>query len=266
MFTNCFSVRCEFQTAGLHVMNDTTHKVSPITIAFWVMMISATTLGETGGDLLSTTLNFGFGMSTVIFFGLFAFILVVQTALKAYSPFIFWTILVASNSTATTLSDYFVHTVGLGYAKGLLVLAIILACILALWRLTFGSASAAAVTKSKDEIFFWVTVLFANTLGNDLGDLLSDRLGYQSSWLVVAALLTAIVACYRLTNISRSILFWLAFVLARPMGTTLGTLLTKTNENGGFDLGTVGPSFVLLCFLIGCILMTRKYRPDAIGA
>ncbi len=145
-------------------------------------------------------------------------------------------------------------------------MAIALACILALWRLTFGSVSAAAVTKPKDEIFFWVAVLFANTLGNDLGDLLSDRLGYQSSWLVVAALLTAIVACYRLTNISRSILFWLAFVLARPMGTTLGTLLTKTNENGGFDLGTVGPSLVLLCFLIGCILMTSKHRPYAIGA
>ena len=248
-------------------MSHTINKVSQVTFAFWVMKISATTLGETGGDLLSMTLNLGYIISTVIFFGIFIMTLVAQVASNSYHPFLYWAVIISTTTAGTTMSDYLDRTAGLGYVKGSLVLATILVCILALWRFTLGSVSVNNITKPKVEIFYWITILFSNTLGTALGDFLADSsgLGYEGGALVIAALLALIVAAYLVTNISRTLLFWLAFILTRPLGATLGDLLTKTHQKGGLDLGTIGSSLVLACFLIGCILVTNRHRPDGAG-
>jgi uncharacterized membrane-anchored protein len=248
-------------------MTHTMNKVSQVTLAFWVMKISATTLGETGGDLLSMTLNLGYVISTVIFFGVFIITLVAQVASKSYHPFLYWAVIISTTTAGTTMSDYLDRTAGLGYVKGSLVLATILVCILALWRFILGSVSVNNITEPKVEIFYWITILFSNTLGTALGDFLADSsgLGYEGGALVIAGLLAIIVAAYFVTNASRTLLFWLAFVLTRPLGATLGDLLTKTHPKGGLDLGTIGSSLVLACFLIGCILVTNRHRPDRAG-
>jgi uncharacterized membrane-anchored protein len=142
------------------------------------------------------------------------------------------------------------------------VLVIILVCVLALWRFTLGSVSVNNITEPKVEIFYWITILFSNTLGTALGDFLADSsgLGYEGGALAIAGLLGIVLAAYFFTHISRTLLFWLAFILTRPLGATLGDLLTKTHEKGGLDLGTIGSSLVLACFLTGCILATNR-RP-----
>jgi uncharacterized membrane-anchored protein len=248
-------------------MTHTKNKVSQVTFAFWVMKISATTLGETGGDLLSMTLNLGYVISTVIFFGIFLITLVAQVGSKSYHPFLYWAVIISTTTAGTTMSDYLDRTAGLGYVKGSLVLATMLICILALWRFTLGSVSVNNIREPKVEIFYWITILFSNTLGTALGDFLADSsgLGYEGGALVIAGLLAIIVAAYLVTNVSRTLLFWLAFVLTRPLGATLGDLLTKTHQKGGLDLGTIGSSLVLACFLIGCILVTNRHRPDRAG-
>ena len=248
-------------------MSHTRNKVSQVTFAFWVMKISATTLGETGGDLLSMTLNLGYVISTVIFFGIFITTLVPQVASKSYHPFLYWAVIISTTTAGTTMSDYLDRTAGLGYVKGSLVLAAILACILVLWRFTLGSVSVSNITKPKVEIFYWITILFSNTLGTALGDFLADSsgLGYDGGALAIGSLLALILAAYLVTNLSRTLLFWLAFILTRPLGATLGDLLTKTHAKGGLDLGTIGSSLVLACFLAGCILVTSRRPPDGAG-
>src|SRR5580704_6073083 len=245
-------------------MHQGMNKVAQVTLAFWIMKICATTLGETGGDLLSMTLNLGYAVSTAVFFGIFLITLVAQVGSKSYHPFLYWAVIISTTTAGTTMSDYLDRTAGLGYVKGSLVLATILVCILALWRFTLGSVSVNNIREPKVEIFYWITILFSNTLGTALGDFLADSsgLGYEGGALVIAGLLAIIVAAYLVTNISRTLLFWLAFILTRPLGATLGDLLTKTHQKGGLDLGTIGSSLVLACFLIGCILVTNRHRPD----
>lgn len=248
-------------------MSHTMNKVAQVTFAFWVMKISATTLGETGGDLLSMTFNLGYVISTVIFFGIFILTLWAQVASNVYHPFLYWAVIISTTTTGTTMSDYLDRTAGLAYVKGSLVLVTILVGILSLWRFALGSVSVDNITNPKVEIFYWITILFSNTLGTALGDFLADSsgLGYEGGALVIAALLAIILAAYLLTDVSRTLLFWLAFILTRPLGATLGDLLTKPHQNGGLDLGTLGSSLVLACFLIGCILVTNRHRPDGTG-
>src|SRR3984893_18634580 len=236
-------------------MSHTMNKVSQVTFAFWVMKIAATTLGETGGDLLSMTLNLGYVISTVIFFGVFIITLVAQVASHSYHPFLYWAVIISTTTAGTTMSDYLDRTAGLGYVKGSLVLVTILVCILALWRFTLGSVSVHNITKPNVEIFYWTTILFSNTLGTALGDFLADSsgLGYQGGALVIGALLTAITALYFLTKVSRTLLFWLAFVLTRPLGATVGDMLTKTHAKGGLDLGTLPSSIVLAAAMVGLV-------------
>jgi len=195
-------------------MSHTMNKVSQVTFAFWVMKIAATTLGETGGDLLSMTLNLGYVISTVIFFGVFIITLVAQVASHSYHPFLYWAVIISTTTAGTTMSDYLDRTAGLGYVKGSLVLVTILVCILALWRFTLGSVSVNNITKPNVEIFYWTTILFSNTLGTALGDFLADSsgLGYEGGALVIAALLAIIVTAYVVTDVSRTLLFWLAFI------------------------------------------------------
>jgi uncharacterized membrane-anchored protein len=223
------------------------------------MKICATTLGETGGDLLSMTLNLGYAVSTAVFFGIFLATLGVQVTSRSYHPLRYWAVIVSTTTAGTTLSDYLDRTAGLGYIGGSLVLVAILATILAVWRLTIGSLAVDRIDNPKIEIFYWVTILFSNTLGTALGDFLADEtglgLGYDGGALVILAVLALIAATYFWTSVSRTMLFWLAFILTRPLGATLGDILTKTHAQGGLDLGTIGSSIVLGVFLVGCTLV-----------
>jgi uncharacterized membrane-anchored protein len=247
-------------------MQEITNKVAQVTLAFWVMKICATTLGETGGDLLSMTLNLGYATSTAIFFGIFLATLIVQVTSRSYHPLMYWAVIISTTTAGTTMSDYLDRTAGLGYVGGSLVLVAILITILLAWRLALGSLAVSKIDNPKVEMFYWVTILFSNTLGTAIGDFLADDtglgLGYQGGALVISALLAIIVAARLIAGVSPTLLFWLAFILTRPLGATLGDILTKTHEQGGLDLGTIGSSAVLAAFLIGSIvLLGRDRRP-----
>jgi len=243
-------------------MPDSINKVAQITLAFWIMKICATTLGETGGDLLSMTLNLGYAISTAVFFGIFLVTLIAQVTSRSYHPLMYWAVIISTTTAGTTMSDYLDRTAGLGYIGGSLVLVAILIAVLALWRLALGSLSVDKIDNPRAETFYWVAILFSNTLGTALGDFLADQtglnLGYEGGALVIGAALATIAGAYFLTNVSRTLLFWLAFILTRPLGATLGDILTKTHAQGGLDLGTIGSSIVLGIFLVGCILASAR--------
>jgi uncharacterized membrane-anchored protein len=231
-------------------------KLPAITAAFWIMKIAATTLGETGGDWLSMTMGFGYLTSTLIFFSLFVVALIAQLLSTKHHPYLYWGVIIATSTTGTTMSDYMDRTLELGYAKGAAILVTILLTLLAAWRLTVGNISVDNIHSRKAEIFYWITILFSNTLGTALGDFLADDsgLGFLGGWLLISALLLVILAATYFTKLPKILFFWLAFILTRPFGATFGDLLTKTHEKGGLDLGTGYSSMVLLALLITVII------------
>ena len=255
-------------TPGAQVPHAHGAKVAQVTLAFWVIKIVATTLGETGGDVLSMTLKLGYALSTVVFFGLFLLAVSAQVGAKKYHPFLYWTVILATTTAGTTLSDYLDRTAGLGYIGGSALLIALLVTVLIVWRLTLGSVSVSNIVDRKVEVFYWITILFSNTLGTALGDFAADSagLGYEGGALVFFGLLALVAAAYVFTRAPRTILFWLAFVLTRPLGATVGDLLTKTHAKGGLDLGTIPASLALAAFLLGAILLTSgrvfRQRPD----
>jgi uncharacterized membrane-anchored protein len=248
-------------------MHETMNKVAQVTLAFWIMKICATTLGETGGDLLSMTMNLGYAVSTAIFFGIFLVTLAVQITSRSYHPLMYWAVIISTTTAGTTMSDYLDRTAGLGYIGGSVVLVAILLCVLGAWRLALGSLSVSKIDNPRAEAFYWITILFSNTLGTALGDFLADQtglgLGYEGGALVIAAALAMIAAAYFFTGASRTLLFWLAFILTRPLGATLGDILTKTHAQGGLDLGTVGSSIVLAVFLGAGVFLSARSRSRA---
>lgn len=240
----------------------TLNKVPQVTLAFWIIKICATTLGETGGDAVSMTLKLGYVAATAIFFGVFLITLAAQITARRYNPLLYWAVILSTTTVGTTLSDYLDRTAHLGYVGGSLVLVAILVGVLVAWRLALGSITFDHVSDPKVEAFYWITILFSNTLGTALGDFLADDagLGYQGGALVIGALLAAIAAAYFFTRVSRTLLFWLAFVLTRPLGATLGDTLTKTRDKGGLDLGTLPASLVLAAAMVGLVLIAAR-RP-----
>jgi len=247
-----------------HVWN----KIPELTLLFWIMKITATTLGETGGDLLAQTLNVGYATSTIIFFAFFLVMLVCQLLAKKYVPAIYWAVIVATSTAGTTMSDYMDRTLGLGYATGSLILVSILIAILIIWRLTEKSLSVTNIKSFRGEIFYWTAILFSNTLGTALGDFLADDsgLGFGGSALLISAVLLLIIGAYYFTKISRVILFWIAFVLTRPFGATFGDLLTKPRDHGGLDYGTKGSSLILFVLLVALIIYeTMRLRKHALN-
>jgi uncharacterized membrane-anchored protein len=237
-----------------------TNKVAQVTLAFWVMKIIATTLGETAGDLLSMTLNVGYAASTVILMAVFVATLVAQVSARTYHPFLYWSVILSTTTAGTTLSDFLDRTAALGYLEGSLLLVTILLIVLALWRFTLGSVSVNHITSPRVEVFYWTAILFSNTLGTALGDCLADTsgLGYEGGALVIGGALALITIAYFYSRLSHTLLFWLAFVLTRPLGATLGDLLTKTHAQGGLDLGTSGSSLVLAAGLISLIWFSTR--------
>jgi uncharacterized membrane-anchored protein len=246
---------------------DIAGKLPAITLYFWIMKIAATTLGETAGDLLSMTLKVGYAASSLILIGVFAVALITQLAAKKHHPFLFWTVILATSTAGTTMSDYMDRTLGLGYLMGSLILVTLLAGILILWRLSTGSLAIGDIKTPKAEIFYWTAILFSNTLGTALGDFLADSsgLGFSGGALLISSLIAVIIAAYYYSRISRVFLFWAAFVLTRPLGATMGDLLTKTPAKGGLGFGTIGSSLVLLGILVFFILYTtrRHHRRQA---
>lgn len=233
-------------------------KLPQITAFFWIMKICATTLGETAGDLLSMTLNVGYAVSSMILISVFVATLITQLISKSYNPLLYWTVILSTSTAGTTMSDYMDRTLGLGYATGSMILVTILLAILAFWRFSIGSLSVTNVRTPKVELLYWSAILFSNTLGTALGDFLADSsgLGFAGGALLIAGLLALVLAAYYYTKISTVMLFWMAFVLTRPFGATLGDVLTKTHEKGGLGFGTIGSSIVLLSILGVCILFT----------
>lgn len=235
-------------------------KVPQVTFAFWLIKICATTLGETGGDALSMTLNFGYALSTGIFFGLFLVTAGAQIAAKRYHPFLYWAVIVATTTAGTTMSDYLTRAAGLGYLGASLVLFASVIAILAVWYFTTGSVSVNEITDRRVETFYWLAILFSNTLGTALGDCLADTsgLGYEGGALVFAGALAVVAGLYFWTNLSHTLLFWAAFILTRPLGATLGDILTKPRDHGGLDLSRITSSAVIAGFMIVAILFGSR--------
>jgi uncharacterized membrane-anchored protein len=231
-------------------------KIPALTLLFWIMKITATTLGETGGDWVAQTMNVGYATSTLIFFGFFLVLVTMQLVSKTYHPPIYWGVIVATSTAGTTMSDYMDRTLHLGYTVGSLILVSILILILLIWKATEKTLSVTEVSSRRGEIFYWTAILFSNTLGTALGDFLADDsgLGFGGSALLITAVLAIIVLCYFFTKLSRVLLFWIAFVLTRPFGATFGDLLTKPKDHGGLDYGTKGASIILLSLLIILII------------
>jgi uncharacterized membrane-anchored protein len=234
------------------------NKIPQLVLLFWIMKITATTLGETGGDYLAQTLQVGYGVSTFIFFGFFLVMVTCQLVSKRYIPFIYWAVIVATSTAGTTMSDYMDRTLELGYTVGSIILISILIVVLIIWRMTEKTLSVTNIRSIRGEAFYWTAILFSNTLGTALGDFLADDsgLGFGGSALLITSVLVLVVLAYYFTKISRVVLFWIAFVLTRPFGATFGDLLTKSHEKGGMDYGTKGASLILLGILV--ILMVYE--------
>lgn len=222
------------------------------------MKICATTLGETGGDLFSMTLGIGYAVSSAIFFGLLAVFLAFQLASKKYHPVLYWVVILLTSTAGTTMSDFMDRTLGLGYTKGSAILLTILAAIFALWKFSSNSLSVVDIRTRKVELLYWTAIVFSNTLGTALGDFLADDsgLGFAGGALLIGSLLIITTLASYFTKVSKVALFWIAFVLTRPFGATVGDVLTKTKDHGGINLGTVNASLVLAAILAIAIAYT----------
>ena len=248
-------------------MGDRVNKVAQVTLSFWVMKICATTLGETAGDLLSMTMQVGYAVSSIILLSAFVASLTAQLASRKFHPALYWTVILTTSTAGTTMSDYMDRTLGLGYARGSLILATCLMLVLAAWRLTEKSLSVSNIQTTRAELFYWVAILCSNTLGTALGDYLADSsgLGFLGGAVLIGSLIALTALAYAFTRIDRVVLFWIAFVLTRPFGATFGDLLTKNPEKGGLGFGTIGSSAILAGILVALIAWTHRTSADAGG-
>jgi uncharacterized membrane-anchored protein len=232
-------------------------KVPEITIVFWIIKIAATTLGETGGDTVTMTLNWGYLAGTALFFSLLVIFVVWQIRAEKFHPFLYWATIVASTTAGTTMADFADRSLGIGYAGGSLLLFACLILILTSWYWTLGTIAVDTVSTPKAEAFYWAAITFSQTLGTALGDWMADDtgLGYEGGALVFALGLAIIAALYLWTNTSRVFLFWAAFILTRPLGATVGDFLDKPVKEGGLALSRPLASAVIAVFILGCLLL-----------
>src|SRR5579872_5496988 len=243
----------------------TLNKVPEVTLAFWIIKILATTLGETGGDTVTMSMlhadknahNGGYLIGVGVFLGVFIAAVIAQLAMKKFHPLIYWITIVATTTLGTAMADFVDRSLGIGYPGGSSILLALLLASLAVWRLTEGSISVNTVATPRVEIFYWVAILFSQTLGTALGDWMADTngLGYQGGALVFFAGLAVVAAAYHFTNISRTLLFWAAFILTRPLGATLGDLLDKPHSHGGLAFSRFDASGILAALIIVCVAM-----------
>jgi uncharacterized membrane-anchored protein len=248
---------------GIRMNNTTEHALSKfpeVTLIFWIMKLAATTLGETGGDAVSMSMNLGYLVGTAIFAAIFIAAVTVQIKTKGFHPFLYWTTIIATTTVGTTLADYACRSLGIGYAGGSSLLFTLLTGSLAIWYRSLGTVSVDTISSPKTEMFYWVTILFSQTLGTALGDWTADTagLGYEGGAMVFSALLAIVVAAYYWTSISRTLLFWAAFIITRPLGAVVGDFLDKPLSAGGLALSRYSASAVLLASILTCILLFEQ--------
>ncbi|MDN4572728.1 hypothetical protein OYT13_11200 [Pandoraea sp. XJJ-1] len=245
-------------------MNDNVQKslskVPEVSLLFWVIKIAATTLGETGGDAVSMSMNLGYLVGTAIFAVIFAVAVTAQIRAKQFSPLLYWATIIATTTVGTTLADFADRSLGIGYAGGSSILLALLVGSLWIWYRTMGSVSVHTVNSPKAEVFYWVTIMFSQTLGTALGDWTADTagLGYTGAAVVFGALLLILVGAYLWTRTSRTLLFWAAFILTRPLGAVVGDFLDKPVSGGGLALSRYSASFALLAFILTSLLLYRQ--------
>jgi uncharacterized membrane-anchored protein len=231
-------------------------KVPAVTLGFWIIKILATTLGETGGDTVTMTMDLGYLTGTLIFLSLLVVMIVVQITAKKFHPFLYWATIVASTTAGTTMADFADRSLGVGYTGGSLLLLVCVLAVLGLWYRSQGSVAVDTVNTPKVEAFYWATITFSQTLGTALGDWTADDtgLGYEGAALVFGAGLAIIGGAYFWTRMSHVLLFWAAFILTRPLGATVGDLLDKPRDHGGLALSRPYASAVIAIVMIACIL------------
>src|SRR5437773_5429637 len=235
-------------------------KVPEATLIFWIIKIAATTLGETGGDAVSMSLSLGYLVSTGIFAAIFVATVIAQIAAKQFYPVLYWITIISTTTVGTTLADFADRSLGIGYAGGTALLLTLLLGSLFVWHRSLGSVSVATVSSPKAEMFYWVTIMFSQTLGTALGDWTADSagLGYGGSANVFSSLLAMVAAAWYWTALSRTTLFWAAFILTRPLGAVVGDFLDKPVNAGGLALSRFSASAVLLVLIVACILIVPQ--------
>ncbi len=231
-------------------------KLPHVTILFWALKIVATTLGETGGDLLAQTLHVGYLISTLVFLAAFLVAVVFQLKARHFHPAIFWTVIALSSTAGTTLSDLMNRTGGIGYTGGATILTTGLTIVFIIWWRSGQTLDVENLASFRGELLFWVAILFSNSLGTSSGDFLADSvgLGFRDSAILLTAIMLALLAAHYFTHLNTMVLFWIAFVLTRPLGATLGDFLSKPRDHGGQGWGTMWTSAALLATLIGLII------------
>jgi uncharacterized membrane-anchored protein len=235
-------------------------KVPAVTLGFWIIKILATTLGETGGDAVSMSMNLGYLVSTAIFAAIFIVAVLAQISVTTFRPILYWTTIIASTTVGTTLADFADRSLGIGYPGGAVILLTLLLGSLLLWYRTLGSIAVDTVSEPRSEMFYWVTIMFSQTLGTALGDWTADTagLGYGGGVILFSVMLGAIAIAYYRTPISRTALFWFAFVLTRPLGAVVGDFLDKPISYGGLALNRYSASATLVLLILTGILMFQK--------
>lgn len=234
-------------------------KVPEVTLLFWIVKIAATTLGETGGDAVTMSMNLGYLLGTLIFAAIFIVAVIAQIAAEKFHPTLYWLTIIATTTVGTTLADLATRDIGIGYAGGSLALLALLLTSLFFWHRTLGSVSFRNLTTPAAEIFYWVTIMFSQTLGTALGDWTADSagLGYRGAALVFGTLLGVIAVLYFTTRISRVALFWAAFILTRPLGAVVGDFLDKPRQSGGLEFSRYTASAILVAFIAACLFLSR---------
>jgi len=237
-------------------------KVPAVTLGFWVIKILATTLGETGGDTVTMTLNWGYLAGSTLFAIALVALVAAQISAKRFHPVLYWATIVASTTFGTTLADFADRSLGIGYTGGSLLLLSLVLISLGIWRWSEGTVSVNTVSTPKVEGFYWATITFSQTLGTALGDWVADTggIGYERGALVFSAGLVVVVALYFWTSVSRVTLFWVAFILTRPLGATLGDFLDKPVSHGGLDVSRPLASTVIAALIVAAILVLPQ-RP-----
>jgi uncharacterized membrane-anchored protein len=240
-------------------------KVPEVTIVFWIMKIAATTLGETGGDTVTMTLNWGYLAGTALFLTVFVVLAAFQIAATKFYPTLYWATIVASTTAGTTMADFADRSLGIGYAGGSTLLFVALLTTLAAWYRTMGSVSVNSITTPKVEAFYWLAITFSQTLGTALGDWIADGIGYEQGVFVFAGALAVLVAVYAFTAVSRVFLFWAAFILTRPLGASAGDFLDKPISDGGLAFSRPVASAIIGGFIVLCLILLPQRAAEKPG-
>ena len=249
------------------IAENTLAKVPALTLTFWIIKIAATTLGETGGDAVSMSMNVGYLVSTAIFAVLFLLAVSAQISSKRFHPAVYWLTIVATTTVGTTLADFADRSLGIGYTGGTALLLSLLMASLIIWHRTLGSVSVSTVSTPKAEMFYWITIMFSQTLGTALGDWTADSagLGYLGGAAIFGTALAVLAAAYYWTSISRTFLFWAAFILTRPLGAVVGDFLDKPIQSGGLALNRYSASATLIATMLALIMFFPQRAASKAG-